>query len=125
NSPPSVSITNPANGATFSSGSAINIQASASDSDGSVSKVEFFINGAKIGEDTSSPYSFSWSNAQTGSYSLIAQATDNNGARTNASVVSMSVGILQGGAFCGHGCIDRGEQCDGNIGNVGYECSSS
>ncbi|MDP3965968.1 MAG: Ig-like domain-containing protein, partial [archaeon] len=91
NNPPTSSITSPSNGATFTPGLTINIQATATDSDGTVSKVEFFRNGLKIGEDSSSPYSYSWTNAQAGSYSLIVQATDNLGAKTNSSVVGVSV----------------------------------
>ncbi|WP_313205317.1 Ig-like domain-containing protein, partial [Stenotrophomonas sp.] len=42
NQPPVVSLTSPANGATFSAGSTVTVSATASDPDGSVSKVEFF-----------------------------------------------------------------------------------
>ncbi|WP_040496474.1 Ig-like domain-containing protein, partial [Fulvivirga imtechensis] len=58
NSLPSVSITSPANNATFNAGASVTIAANASDSDGSVAKVEFFNGSAKLGEDLSSPYSF-------------------------------------------------------------------
>lgn len=44
-----------------------------------ISKVEFFANGGKIGEDTTAPYSISWNNVVAGSYSVTARATDSLG----------------------------------------------
>jgi chitinase len=89
---PSVSISSPANGATFTTGSNITINASASDSDGSVSKVDFYSGTTLLGTDTSSPYSFTWNAVAAGSYSLTAKATDNQSAVTTSSAVSITVG---------------------------------
>jgi len=89
---PTVSITSPANGARFSTPVNITINANASDSDGSVSKVEFFSNNNKLGEVTSSPYSFVWNDVAVGGYNLTAKATDNQGASTTSSPVSITVG---------------------------------
>ncbi|MEZ0392145.1 MAG: Ig-like domain-containing protein [Pseudobdellovibrionaceae bacterium] len=91
---PSVSITSPSSGASFSAGSNIAINASASDSDGSVSKVEFFSGSTKLGEDLTSPYSFTMVSAAAGSYSLIARATDNAGAVANSAVVNITVNAV-------------------------------
>ncbi|MFW9996967.1 MAG: S8 family serine peptidase [Candidatus Odinarchaeota archaeon] len=55
--PPTVSITNPVNGATV--GGTVSVTASASDNIG-VSKVEFYIDSSLVATDTSSPYSYSW-----------------------------------------------------------------
>jgi len=91
NSPPSVSITNPANNASFTAPATITIDAAASDGDGTVGKVEFFQGLAKLGEDTSAPYSYTWSDAAVGNYTLTAKATDNGGATTTSSAVSITV----------------------------------
>jgi GH35 family endo-1,4-beta-xylanase len=91
NNPPSVSLTSPANGATFTEGANIVMNANASDSDGSVTKVEFFSGSTKIGEDTSSPYSVTWSSVPAGSYTLTAKATDNGGATTTSTGVNITV----------------------------------
>ncbi|MEZ0393138.1 MAG: DUF4082 domain-containing protein, partial [Pseudobdellovibrionaceae bacterium] len=91
---PSVSITSPANGASFSAGMNIAVNASASDSDGSVAKVEFFNGSTKLGEDLSAPYSWMISNAAAGSYSLKARATDNAGAISDSAVVSITVNAI-------------------------------
>jgi hypothetical protein len=88
---PIVSITAPINNATFTSGSTITITASATDADGSVSKVEFFNGTTKLGEDTSSPYSYSWVSVPVGNYQLSAKATDNIGAIASSSSIVVIV----------------------------------
>lgn len=90
--PPAVSIASPANGTTFPTvGQVIAINATASDSDGSVTKVEFFVDGTKVGEDLTSPYSYSWTSTQ-GFHSLTAKATDNSGNSTTSAGISVTVG---------------------------------
>lgn len=91
NAPPSVALTAPANGAGFTAGSTITVSAQASDSDGSVSRVEFFRGSTSLGVDTSAPYSVSWSNAAAGSYTLTAVATDNRGAFTTSAAITITV----------------------------------
>lgn len=86
----SVSITSPANGATFTAPANITINASASDPDG-ISKVEFFYQGGKLGEDLTAPYSYTANNIQAGNYALTAKATDNLGVTTTSGVVNASV----------------------------------
>jgi hypothetical protein len=88
---PTVSITSPANGATFTAPANITINATAADSDGTVSKVDFYEDGALIGTDTTSPYSVTWSNAPAGSHSLTAVATDNLGATRTSTAVGITV----------------------------------
>jgi len=91
NQPPSVALTAPANGASVSSGAAITVSANATDSDGSIAKVEFFRGGSSLGSDTSAPYAVTWSNASAGSYQLTAVATDNQGATTTSAARSITV----------------------------------
>ncbi|WP_180336298.1 N,N-dimethylformamidase beta subunit family domain-containing protein [Pontibacter ramchanderi] len=91
NQPPVVSITAPANNATFTAPASVNIAATASDTDGTVSKVEFFNGSTKLGEDLTSPYTFTWSNVAAGSYTLTARATDNAGAVTTSSAINITV----------------------------------
>lgn len=91
NTPPVVALTGPANNGVFPVGSIITLTANASDANGTVSKVEFFSGATKLGEDTSSPYSFAWNNVPAGTYSITARATDNQGATTTSSAVSITV----------------------------------
>lgn len=96
NNPPTVNITSPANNATFTGPATININANANDVDGSVTKVEFFNGGTKLGEATSAPYSYTWSNVSNGTYTLTAKATDNGGAVATSSSVIITVGTGTG-----------------------------
>ena len=91
NVPPSVSITSPAAGATFTAPATITINAAAADSDGTVSKVEFFANGTLVGTDTAAPFNVVWTNAAAGTYNLTAVATDNGNASTTSAPVSITV----------------------------------
>lgn len=93
NSPPSVSITSPANGASFTAPANITINASASDSNGTVTQVEFFAGSTPLFTDTSSPYSFAWNNVPAGSYTLTARATDNSGGVTTSAPVNITVNV--------------------------------
>jgi len=91
--PPTVSITSPASGATFTATANITINASASDSDGTISKVEFFQDCILVGSATASPYSLTVNNLPAGSYRLTAKATDNSGATTTSSNVVVTVNL--------------------------------
>lgn len=88
---PVVAITSPAHGASFSTPVNIALTASASDPDGTISKVEFFNGAALIGSKTSAPFTFTWANVAVGNYSITAKATDNNNAITTSAPVSISV----------------------------------
>ena len=88
---PSVVISSPSTGSTFTAPANITITANASDADGSITKVEFFIGATKLGEKTSAPYSVVWNNVTAGTYSLTAIATDNLNAKTTSSAISISV----------------------------------
>ena len=91
NHPPSVSITSPSNNVSFTEPANISISTTASDSDGSVTKVAFYNGNSKLGEDTSSPYNFSWNNVAAGNYKLTAIATDNDGATKTSSEINIIV----------------------------------
>jgi len=91
NQPPAVSLTAPANGATFTAPASITVSASASDADGTVAKVDFFAGTTLIGTDTTSPHSVTWNNVAAGSYSLTAVATDNAGATATSAARTITV----------------------------------
>jgi uncharacterized protein (DUF1800 family) len=91
NTPPTVSLTNPAAGASFTAPAQITVSANAADSDGRVAKVDFFAGSTLIGSATSAPYQVTWSNVAAGSYSLTARATDDKGAATTSAARSVTV----------------------------------
>ncbi|WP_343045050.1 pectinesterase family protein [Paenibacillus lemnae] len=76
---PSAWITAPANNAVVKAGSNVRIETSVSDEDGAVSKVEFYRNGEKVGEDDSLPFSFEWSDAEDGTHYWAVKAIDDTG----------------------------------------------
>jgi len=91
NEPPDVTLTAPANGSSAMVGVAVDLTATATDSDGTVTSVAFFENDVLIGAtDTSSPYGVSWTPSTQGTRTLTARATDNQGA-TDTSTVSVTV----------------------------------
>ena len=57
NQPPTVSITSPASGATFTAPATINVTATASDTDGTITRVAFYLGSQAIGSDTTNTYS--------------------------------------------------------------------
>jgi Bacterial Ig domain len=89
NAAPTVSITGPTNNATLTAPANISITASAIDSDGTISQVQFFQGSTLIGTATSAPYTVNWNNVAAGTYALTAQATDNRGATSTSSVVTV------------------------------------
>jgi hypothetical protein len=91
NSAPTISLSSPANNSVYNEGaSAFTFQASVSDAESNLSKVEFYSNGTKVGEKTSSPYSISYIPTVGGSYSLTAKATDSYGANTTSAARTIS-----------------------------------
>ncbi len=90
NQAPIVTITSPANNATFLAPASISINATASD-DGSVAQVDFYNGTTLLGSDTTSPYSFSWNNVAAGTYTINAIATDNLSLRSNTASVTVTV----------------------------------
>jgi hypothetical protein len=88
---PTVSITAPANGTNYTTGAAVAITADAADSDGSVTSVEFFVDGTSVGVDNASPYTASYT-AVAGVHAITAKATDNDGLSTTSAPVNINVG---------------------------------
>ena len=91
NQAPSVSLTSPANNATFTAPATIALAANASDADGTITKVEFYSGSTKLGEDATSPYQFSWAAVGTGTYTLTVKAIDNQGATAISTAVVITV----------------------------------
>lgn len=91
NAAPAVSITSPANGASFTPPANITIQATASDTDGTIDCVQFYSDTTLIGTDSISPYAFVWANVALGSYSIKAKAIDNGHRSTTSAAVTLVV----------------------------------
>jgi plastocyanin len=95
NLPPTVAITNPASGTVFAAPANVTIQASASDSDGTVTNVQFLVGANVVTNDPTAPFSAVTNNLVAGSYTLFAIASDNNGATaTNQVTISVVTPVL-------------------------------
>jgi hypothetical protein len=91
NQPPTVALTSPASGATFTAPATIAVTASALDSDGTIARVEVFAGNTSIGVDTVAPYSVTWTAVPAGTYHLTAVATDSGNASTTSDLLSITV----------------------------------
>lgn len=69
----------------------VGLSATASDSDGTITKVEFFNGSTLLASITSAPYTYSWTGVGAGTYSVTAKATDNLNAVTTSSVKTVTV----------------------------------
>ena len=91
NQPPTVSLSAPANGASFRAGGTVTVTANAADADGSIARVDFLANGSIFASTNVAPYTGLWSNFSTGNNRLNARATDNQGAQTFSADVFVTV----------------------------------
>jgi hypothetical protein len=95
--PPTVSLTAPASGASLSG--TVTLQASAAaTAPATVSAVQFLLDGQPLGSPvTSTPYTFNWTVGSTslGSHTLSARATDSNG--NVATAPGTTVNVVSGG----------------------------
>ncbi len=88
--PPTCSLDTPAENFVSFDNDPISISAQASSQSGTIQKVEFYLDGNKIGEQGLSPYTFTLLNPPLGAHVLTAKATDNFGVNT----VSLPLNII-------------------------------
>jgi RHS repeat-associated protein len=124
NAMPSVSLTNPVSGAYFlTTPTNISLSATASDSDGTITNVSFYNGATLLTQFTSSPYNFTWSNVNGGSYTLTATATDNRGASTtSAPVIITANGGLNFGTNNTNAYVTFGANTNLQLRNFTLEC---
>lgn len=98
--PPTITITSPANNAGFTEPASITINVTAGDLDGTVTKVQFYSGATYLGMDNSSPYSVNWNNVPAGNYTITAKATDNSSLFTTSALTNIVVSIDNSAGFC-------------------------
>lgn len=102
--PPSISLS--ASPTSITTGSSISLSASASDNNG-VNGVQLYVNGnAQGSEDTSSPYSFTYSPTSPGTYTFTATARDTINQLTTSAPVTVTVTSVVTPPTGGGGCTD-------------------
>ena len=92
--PPTVSITSPVSGTTYTSAQTVTLAAAASDDLG-VARVEFYDGTALRATVTTAPYTYAWaiSSAINGTHSWTAKAFDAAGNSSTSALVSLTVNI--------------------------------
>jgi len=88
---PTITLTNPTDGAVRFAPASFTLAAAAADADGSVTQVQFFVNGLVAGVSTGPVFSTELNNLPIGNYVFTAIATDNSGATNTARPVSIIV----------------------------------
>lgn len=94
-----VALTSPPGGATFSAGTSVGLAATATDSDGMITTVEFLVDGVKLGQVATPPYLTSWNSAPVGTHVLAATAIDNDGNSITSPPVVITVRATDPGRF--------------------------
>lgn len=89
-----VSLTSPFDGETYNIGETIPISADAVDENGSISKVEFLLNGAVFGEDTTEPYALDWIPTTEGAYDIQAVAYNASNATVNSTEITVNIQVF-------------------------------
>ena len=87
NTPPVVHITKPTDNQQFTGNSNIPVAISASDADGSISKVQLFIDDSLVSQS----YQYSWPDASPGEHVIYARAFDNYGDSTTSDTVHVNL----------------------------------
>lgn len=99
NTPPTVGFSQPANGAVFPVGADLYVLAAASDANGSIANVQFYLNNQLVRQEGLAPYEWGAAgqndpllqNLVAGTYTLRLVATDNAGA-TGQATITITVG---------------------------------
>ena len=90
---PTVTLTSHTNYDALDLGQPVQIQAEASDVDGSISRIDFYVNADLIGTDSSAPYSVDWTPESKGEYLITARAFDNESG-LNTDSVAVTAGAV-------------------------------
>ena len=93
---PTVTLTSPTNNGIVKTPANITVSASASDADGSISKVVLYNGTTVLATLTSAPYNYNWNNVAIGSYAITAVAYDNMGAVSVSSKNNVQVDLTTG-----------------------------
>ena len=67
------------------------MSATASDSDGTITSVSFYIDGVLTSSDSSAPYTFNWTSGTLGTHTIYAVATDDDGDTTQSTSINIDV----------------------------------
>jgi hypothetical protein len=83
---PGVTFTRPLNGNKLPEDGNVLLNVTATDSIGTVSRVEFYVGTTLLGVDSTAPYSYTWLNPDPGAYTVTAKAIDGGGNSGSATI---------------------------------------
>jgi hypothetical protein len=90
---PTIALSGPINGQRFVQPAAIGLTSSAADIDGTIAKVEYLADNMLVATSTVAPFSGTWPGAAAGTHSIVARATDSQGAVSVSAPVQIEVAI--------------------------------
>jgi uncharacterized repeat protein (TIGR03806 family) len=96
NPPPSVALTGPTNGATYTASASVSLIADAAAQYNSLNGVSFYIGSTLLGTVSNAPYSLTTTGLAAGSYTLTAVAVDGSGLSATSAPVSITVNPATG-----------------------------
>ena len=88
---PTIALTEPVEGTSFKAASPRRLVATASDADGTVTKVQFFADDKLIGEDSETPFESDWTPTTAASVVLTAVATDDREGQSTSDAINVTV----------------------------------
>ena len=91
---PTIALSSPPNGASYTAPATINLAASVTANGHSITKVQFYNGTSLLGEAATAPYSFTWRNVGVGGYSLSARLVYDSGSTLDSSPINIDVTSL-------------------------------
>src|SRR6185436_17819431 len=88
---PTVAITSPASGASFTAPATVNLAASVTANGHTITKVQFYNGAGLLGEDATAPYTYTWSNVGAGRYAVTAQLIYDSGTALASATANITV----------------------------------
>ncbi|WP_299012498.1 BNR-4 repeat-containing protein [uncultured Polaribacter sp.] len=89
-----VSLSSPLGGQNYYVDKATQISANAFDDNVGIAKVDFKVNGTSVNEDTTKPYTVSWTPTAEGEYTIQAVAYNNNNETVSSSTITINAQIF-------------------------------
>lgn len=94
---PQVAITEPINNKIVTKNDSVVIGVQATDPDGQVVSVAFYINNQQVNLDTAAPYEFAWTASELGQFNIVAKALDDKNGEGVSQPITITVEDNQAG----------------------------